>query len=108
MKDKRATSDIVTLDYCGPETAHNGFKAMVRENKFDAGELAIVTYLQARACGKPYIALPAPINGRFQHHCAGFQQGARPSRSEGYRRQAGGRADLFADHGAVDSGHPQP
>ena len=74
MKDGRVTSDIVTLDFCGPEQAHNGFKAMIRENKFDCGELAILTYLQARAYGKPYIALPAPISGRFQHHCAGFNK----------------------------------
>jgi 4,5-dihydroxyphthalate decarboxylase len=72
MKDGRVQSDLVTLDYCGPTPAHNGFKAMVRENKFDAGELAIVTYLQAKAFGKPYVLLPAPISGRFQHHCAGF------------------------------------
>lgn len=72
MKDGRITSDVVTLDYCGPTPAHNGFKAMVRENKFDAGELAIVTFLQAKAYGKPYVLLPAPISGRFQHHCAGF------------------------------------
>jgi 4,5-dihydroxyphthalate decarboxylase len=72
MKDGRVKSDIVTLDYCGPTPAHNGFKAMVRENQFDAGELAIVTFLQAKAYGKPYVLLPTPISGRFQHHCAGF------------------------------------
>lgn len=72
MKDGRVKSDLVNLDFCGPTPAHNGFKAMVRENKFDAGELAIVTYLQAKAYGKPYVLLPAPISGRFQHHCAGF------------------------------------
>jgi 4,5-dihydroxyphthalate decarboxylase len=72
MKDGRVSSEVVTLDYCGPTPAHNGFKAMVRENKFEAGELAIVTFLQAKAYGKPYVLLPAPISGRFQHHCAGF------------------------------------
>lgn len=72
MKDGRVRSDIVNLDFCGPTPAHNGFKAMVRENAFDAGELAIVTFLQAKAYGKPYVLLPAPISGRFQHHCAGF------------------------------------
>jgi len=72
MKDGRVRSDLVQLDFCGPTPAHNGFKAMVRENKFDAGELAIVTYLQAKAYGKPYVLLPAPISGRFQHHCGGF------------------------------------
>jgi 4,5-dihydroxyphthalate decarboxylase len=65
-------SDKVELDFCGPTPAHNGFKAMVRENQFDAGELAIVTLLQAKAYGKPYVLLPTPISGRFQHHCAGF------------------------------------
>ena len=72
MKEGQVKSDLVSLDFCGPTPAHNGFKAMVRENKFDAGELAIVTYLQAKAYGKPYVLLPAPISGRFQHHCAGF------------------------------------
>jgi 4,5-dihydroxyphthalate decarboxylase len=47
---------------------------MVRENAFDAGELAIVTYLQAKAYGKPWVILPAPVSGRFQHHCAGFNR----------------------------------
>jgi 4,5-dihydroxyphthalate decarboxylase len=74
IRDGRVTSDIVTLDICGPEQAHNGFKAMLRENAFDAGELAIVTYLQAKAYGKPFLALPAPISGRFQHHCAGYNR----------------------------------
>lgn len=72
LLDGRVSSDIVKLDFCGPTPAHNGFKAMVRENRFDAGELAIVTFLQAKAYGKPYVLLPAPISGRFQHHCAGF------------------------------------
>lgn len=74
IRDGRVTSDVVTLDICGPEKAHDGFKAMLRENQFEAGELAIVTYLQAKTYGKPYVALPAPISGRFQHHCAGFNR----------------------------------
>jgi len=74
MKDGRVKSDLVELNFCGPEKAHNGFKTMIRENGFDAGELAIVTYLQAKAYGKPYVMLPAPISGRFQHHCIGFNK----------------------------------
>jgi len=72
MKDGRVSSDIVTLDFCGPTPAHNGFKPMIWENAFDAGELAIVTYIQAKAFGKPFVLLPTPISGRFQHHCIGF------------------------------------
>jgi 4,5-dihydroxyphthalate decarboxylase len=72
LKEGRVASPLVTFDFCGPKTAHDGFKDMVRRNQYDCGELAIVTYLQARAYGKPYVALPAPISGRPQHHCAGF------------------------------------
>jgi 4,5-dihydroxyphthalate decarboxylase len=74
IRDGRVRSPIVELDCCGPEQAHDGFKAMLRENKFDAGELAIVTCLQARVYGKPFVLLPFPVNGRFQHHCAGFNK----------------------------------
>lgn len=74
MKDGRVTSDLVKLDYCGPEVANKAFKAMVRENQYEAGELAIITYLQARAFGKPFVMLPTPISGRFQHHCVGFNR----------------------------------
>jgi 4,5-dihydroxyphthalate decarboxylase len=72
MKDGRVASEVVKLDYCGPKAAHDGFKAMLRADAFDAGELALVTYLQAKAYGKPWVLLPAPISGRFQHHCIGY------------------------------------
>jgi 4,5-dihydroxyphthalate decarboxylase len=72
MKDGRLASPLVHLVFCGPKTAHNGFKPMIREGAFDAGELAIVTYLQAKAWAKPFVMLPTPIVGRFQHHCIGF------------------------------------
>lgn len=74
IRDGRVTSDIVKLDCCGPEPAQNGFKDMIRRNMYDAGELAIVTYLQAKCYGKPYVLLPAPVSGRFQHHCAGYNR----------------------------------
>ncbi|WP_420224310.1 phosphate ABC transporter substrate-binding protein [Pigmentiphaga litoralis] len=74
MKDGRVSSGQVQLDFRGPKTAHDGFKPMIRNNDFDAGELAIVTYLQAKAFGKPFVMLPAPVVGRFQHHCIGFNK----------------------------------
>lgn len=74
IHDGRVSSDIVKLDCCGPTPAQNGFKDMVRRNLYEAGELAIVTYLQAKCYGKPYVLLPAPVSGRFQHHCAGFNR----------------------------------
>lgn len=74
MKDGRVTSELVKLDFCGPKLAHNGFKSMIRENGYDAGELALVTYFQAKAYGKPFVMLPIPISGRTQHHCIGFNR----------------------------------
>lgn len=67
LKDGRVSSPIVTFDFCGPPVASNGFKAMVRDGAFDAGELAIVTYMQAKTYGKPLTLLPAAVVGRFQH-----------------------------------------
>jgi len=86
MKDGRVTSELVTFDFCGPKMAHDGFKAMLREDAFDAGELAIATYLQARVYGKPFVLLPTPMSGRLQHQNIGFnvdQGELRPKDIEG-------------------------
>ena len=61
LKQGSVSSELVSLEFCGPKTAHDGFKAMLREGAFDAGELAIVTYLQAKAYGKPWVMLPTPM-----------------------------------------------
>jgi 4,5-dihydroxyphthalate decarboxylase len=74
MKDGRVTSDIVTLDFCGPKVSHDGFKPMLRDDAFQAGELAINTFLQAKAYGKPWTLLPTPLIANFQHHCIGFNK----------------------------------
>ncbi|EUB95471.1 hypothetical protein PMI07_001959 [Rhizobium sp. CF080] len=65
-------SDIVSFDFDSPELIHHGFKPMVREGKYDCGELAIVTFLQAKYYGKPLVLLPAVIGGRFQHRCVAY------------------------------------
>lgn len=72
MKSGTSSSPLIDFDFCGPKVAHNGFKPMVRENAYDAGELAIATFLQAKAYGKPYVLLPIAMSGRLQHHCIGY------------------------------------
>lgn len=67
LKSGAIKSDLVTFDFCGPKVANQGFKPMVRERKFDASELAIGTFLQAKVYGKPVTLLPAVVLGRFQH-----------------------------------------
>lgn len=68
LKNGAVSSPLVNFEFAGPKVANEGFKPMVREGKFQAGELAIVTYLQAKAYGKPLMLLPATMVGRFQHH----------------------------------------
>jgi 4,5-dihydroxyphthalate decarboxylase len=70
LKEGAVTSDLVKLDFCGPKVANQGFKPMVRERAFDAGELAIGTFLEAKTYGKPVTLLPAVVMGRFQHQTA--------------------------------------
>jgi 4,5-dihydroxyphthalate decarboxylase len=68
LKAGAVKSDLVSFDFTGPKVANQGFKPMVREGKFDAGELAIVTFLQAKIYGKPLTLLPAVMMARGQHH----------------------------------------
>jgi len=60
-------SPRVRLDFADVKVPNRAFKQVVREAAFDVAELAIVTYLQARAFGKPLVLLPAVVLGRFQH-----------------------------------------
>jgi 4,5-dihydroxyphthalate decarboxylase len=46
---------------------YKAFFMMVRELKFDVSEMALVTYLQAKAYGVPIVLMPATMMGRFQH-----------------------------------------
>ena len=68
LKSGQISSALVTFDYFEVKVANTQFKAMVRDLKYDFGELAIVTFLQAKAYRKPYVLLPATIVGRNQHH----------------------------------------
>lgn len=68
LKSGQVSSPLVTFDWFEVKVANTQFKAMVRDLKYDFGELAIVTFLQAKHYGKPYVLLPATIVGRNQHH----------------------------------------
>jgi 4,5-dihydroxyphthalate decarboxylase len=72
IKQGSVSSDLVDFAFADIKVANTGFKPLVREHKFDLGELAIVTYLQAKAYGKPYVLLPAPIVARSQHHTIAY------------------------------------
>jgi len=67
LKKGEVTSDRVAFDFIDVAPVWSGFKAMVRERRFDVSEMAIVTYLIAKSFGKPMVLLPAVMTGRIQH-----------------------------------------
>jgi len=67
LKSGAVRSDRFDLDFVEIEPVWDGFKGTIRESRYDVSEMAIVTYLIARAHGKPLALLPAAMVGRFQH-----------------------------------------
>jgi 4,5-dihydroxyphthalate decarboxylase len=55
------------LEFADVKVPNTAFKRVVRDLEFDLAELAIVTFLLAKAHGKPLRLLPAVVTARFQH-----------------------------------------
>jgi 4,5-dihydroxyphthalate decarboxylase len=70
LKEGRISSPLVSFEFDPTKTANRSFKKAVREMAFDMAELALVTFLQAKAQGKPMVLMPSVLGeGRFQHQC---------------------------------------
>jgi 4,5-dihydroxyphthalate decarboxylase len=67
LKQGKIGSSLVRFDFADVNPPNHGFKDVVRHLKYDVAELAIVTYLQARAYGKPLVLLPAVVVGNLPH-----------------------------------------
>jgi 4,5-dihydroxyphthalate decarboxylase len=72
LKTGAVRSGLVDFDFVEVKVANNLFKKAVRDAAYDVAELAIVTYLQAKAYGKPYVLLPAVVVSRGQHHTIAY------------------------------------
>ena len=68
LKAGRVSSPLVAFEFADVKVVNTQFKAMMRDQKYDFGEVAINTFLQGYEYGKPYVLLPATTNGRNQHH----------------------------------------
>ena len=64
--DGRVSSALVQLKLTPFPTISRAFAPMVRELRFDVSELAIGTYLQARAAGVGLVLLPVVLAARYQ------------------------------------------
>ena len=67
LKNGELRPSRFTFAFADIAVAQNGFKPLVREGAFDIAECAIVTFLQAKAYGKPLVLLPFIVNGMFHH-----------------------------------------
>jgi 4,5-dihydroxyphthalate decarboxylase len=72
LKDGRIRSDLLEFDFADVKVSNTAFKPLVREAKFDLAEVAIVTFLQAKLYGKPYVLIPATMVGRGQLHTIAY------------------------------------
>ena len=84
LKSGKVTSDRLRLEFADVATINRAFAPMVREQRYDVCEMAIATFLQAKAWGKPLVLLPVVMAARFQ-------QSALLCRAD---RGIGGPADL--------------
>jgi 4,5-dihydroxyphthalate decarboxylase len=67
LKSGQIKSDRVALQLTEINPVYRAFGLMVREQKFDICEMAIVSYLQGKPYDKPLVLMPATMVGRFQH-----------------------------------------
>lgn len=79
LKDGTVVSERVEFEHVRTPNIINAFRRMIRELEFDVSEMALSTYLCARAHGKPITALPVFLV-RALHHgsiIAGAKSGIR-------------------------------
>ncbi len=67
LKQGRIATGALAFDCADVKVPHTAFKRVVRELEFDVAELAIMTFLLAKAHGKPLRLLPAVLTARLQH-----------------------------------------
>ncbi|PWS38816.1 hypothetical protein DFH01_06085 [Falsiroseomonas bella] len=59
-------SPLLRLDCADLPVPSRAFAPMVREARYDVSEMAIATFLMAKAWGKPLVLLPVTLAARFQ------------------------------------------
>ena len=66
LKSGQVASTKLRLDFANVSPVNRAFAPMVREGRFDVCEMAIATFLQAKAYGKKLVLLPVTVAARFQ------------------------------------------
>ncbi len=94
LRQGELRSALVAFDFADVKVPNRAFKSVVRDSAFDLAELAIMTFLQAKAYGKPLVLLPARVGpARFQHQCIVYNMERGPlSPADLTGRRVGARA----------------
>ena len=89
LKKGDVRSPELVFDFADVRVPNTAFKDVVRHLKYDVAELAIVTYLQAKAYGKPLVLLPAVVVGTVAHPFLVYnaERGRIPRPSQGSTRR---------------------
>ncbi len=66
LRSGQVASAKLRLEFADVPPINRAFAPMVREGRFDVCEMAIATFLQAKAYGKPLVLLPVTMAARFQ------------------------------------------
>lgn len=66
LLEGRVGSDLLALDNIRHTPPSKAFPAMVRQSAFEVSEMAIATFLMAKAYGKPMVLLPVVLAERAQ------------------------------------------
>ena len=88
LKDGSIAPQGITLDHVEVTPIIAAFRRMIRANEFDVSEMAISTYLCARAYNKPMTAIPVFPLRQFQHPSILYNTNSRvsdPKHLEGKR-----------------------
>jgi 4,5-dihydroxyphthalate decarboxylase len=72
LKSGALSSGPIEFAFADIAPANRGFKPLVREHRFDLSEVAIVTFLQAKAQGTPYALMPITMMSRGQLHTIAY------------------------------------
>jgi 4,5-dihydroxyphthalate decarboxylase len=106
LRSGEMTSDRLRLVFADLPAVNRAFAPMVREARFDVSEMAIATFLQAKAHGKPLVLLPVAVAARFQESALLCRAGQRHKRTRRPRRAPRRGACLQPDDRHVVARHP--
>src|SRR5262245_21546040 len=66
LREGGVSSELLPLEFADITPINRAFAPMLREHRFDVSEIAIASFLQAKAYGKPFVLLPVVLAARYQ------------------------------------------